>query len=223
MCGRMALTLPPDAMAQLFAAVPDNDLPVVPNYNVCPTTPVPVVTSDGAGKRRLTAKRWGLLPPWYKKPNDGPLLINARAETIMEKPAFRKAAAERRGLVVASGYYEWIKDAEGGRDPFYITRKDGGPLAFAGIWQDWTDPEGQRVSTCAVITTAANPAMQAVHHRMPVIIEEADVPLWLGEKGKGAAPLMRAAREDLLVWHRVARTVNSNRASGPELIEPLAP
>lgn len=223
MCGRMALTLPPDAMAQLFSAAPANDLPEVPNYNVCPTTPVLMVTSDAGGQRRLVAKRWGLLPPWYKKPNDGPLLINARAETILEKPAFRKAVTERRGLVLASGYYEWIKDAEGGRDPYYITRRDGAPLAFAGIWQDWTDSEGQVISTCAVITCAANPAMRAVHHRMPVIIEMEDCALWLGEQGKGAAPLMQAAREDLLVWHRVDRAVNSNRASGPELIEPLVP
>lgn len=221
MCGRMAVTLPPDAMARLFAAAPANDLPQGPNYNVCPTNRVHVVTSDGAGQRRLGAMRWGLIPHWYKKPNDGPLLINARAETIAEKPAFRSAARDRRGLIVASGFYEWTKDEAGNRNPWYITRSDGAPLAFAAVWQSWKDAEGQEMPTCAVVTCAANRAMQAIHHRMPVVLEEEDWPLWLGEAGKGAAPLMKPAPEETLRWHRVERTVNSNRAEGPELIEPL--
>lgn len=221
MCGRMAVTLPPDAMARLFAAAPANDLPQGPNYNVCPTNRVHIVTSDGAGQRRLGAMRWGLIPHWYKKPNDGPLLINARAETIAEKPAFRSAARDRRGLIVASGFYEWTKDEAGNRNPWYITRSDGAPLAFAAVWQSWKDAEGQEMPTCAVVTCAANRAMQAIHHRMPVVLEEEDWPLWLGEAGKGAAPLMKPAPEETLRWHRVERTVNSNRAEGPELIEPL--
>lgn len=221
MCGRMAVTLPPDAMARLFAAAPANDLPQEPNYNVCPTNRVHIVTSDGLGQRRLGAMRWGLIPHWYKKPNDGPLLINARAETIAEKPAFRSAARDRRGLIVASGFYEWTKDEAGNRNPWYITRSDGAPLAFAAVWQSWKDAEGQEMPTCAVVTCAANRAMQAIHHRMPVVLEEEDWPLWLGEAGKGAAPLMKPAPEETLRWHRVERTVNSNRAEGPELIEPL--
>ncbi|MGJ8556200.1 MAG: SOS response-associated peptidase, partial [Sulfitobacter geojensis] len=124
MCGRMAMTLPPDAMAQLFAAAPANDLPPVPNYNVCPTDPVPIVTSDAEGGRKLRPMRWGFIPRWYKVPSAGPLLINARAETLAEKPAFRTAARTRRGVVIASGFYDWTKDAEGGRDPCYITRVD---------------------------------------------------------------------------------------------------
>lgn len=223
MCGRMAVTLPPDAMAQLFAAAPANDLPQVPNYNVCPTTQVHIVTNaEGAG-RRLRGMRWGFIPRWYKKPNGGPLLINARAETIAEKPAFREAVRTRRGLIIATGFYEWTKDSEGGRDPWYITRSDAAPLAFAAIWQVWRKGEDDGLTTCAIVTTAANGPMQAIHHRMPVILEADDWPLWLGEAGKGAATLMRPAADDLLSWHRVDRAVNSNRASGPELIEPLAP
>ena len=153
--------------------------------------------------------------------NNATVLINARSETIAEKPAFRSAVRERRGLIVATGFYEWTKDADGGRDPWYITRSDGSPLAFAAVWQDWKDGQGDKLSTCAIVTIGANDAMQAIHHRMPVILEEADWPLWLGERGKGAATLMRPAAEDLLQWHRVDRAVNSNRASGPELIEPL--
>lgn len=221
MCGRMALTLPHDAMARLFAASPANDLPEVPNFNICPTTQVHIVTSDGAGHRRLGAMRWGLIPTWYKKPNDGPLLINARAETIADKPAFRDAVRTRRGLIVASGFYEWTKDSAGGRDPWYITRQDGSPLAFAAVWQDWTQPGGSRIATCAALTVAANTPMQTIHHRMPVILEPADWPLWLGETGKGAANLMQPTADDTLHWHRVDRAVNSNKASGPELIEPF--
>ncbi len=221
MCGRMAVTLPHDAMVQVFGAAPANDLPDVPNFNVCPTTDVPIVTSDPDGNRRLQAMRWGLIPVWYKKPNGGPLLINARAETIAEKPAFRSAVRERRGLIVATGFYEWTKDADGGRDPWYITRSDGSPLAFAAVWQDWKQDDDSRLYTCAIVTTAANETMSAIHHRMPVILEPDDWPLWLGEAGKGAAPLMKAAADDALQWHRVDRAVNSNRASGPDLIEPF--
>lgn len=224
MCGRMALTVPPAAMAQVFGAEPANTLPEGPNYNVCPTNEVAVITGGRDRPRRMEAMRWGLIPPWYKKPNDGPLLINARAETVLDKPAFRSAVHDRRVLVVANGFYEWTKDAEGGRDPWYITRRDGAPLAFAGLWQGWHDPQsGEDLRTVAALTVAANAPMQVIHHRMPVVIETADYGLWLGEQGKGAAPLMRAADDDVLHWHRVDRAVNSNRAAGPELIEPFEP
>lgn len=222
MCGRMAVTLPPDAMAQLFAASPANDLPDVPNYNVCPTNDVHIVTSDGEGNRRLGAMRWGFIPRWYKKPSGGPLLINARAETIAEKPAFRDAARLRRGIIVTTGFYEWTKDADGGRDPWYISTKDDAPLAFAAVWQSWTDAESSTLNTCAIVTTGANKPMQAIHHRMPVILATQDWPKWLGEEGRGAARLMTAAPDDLLQWHRVARAVNSNRATGADLVTPLA-
>lgn len=220
MCGRFSITLPPDAMAQLFDAVPANDLPDVPNFNVCPTNAVHVVTTDD-GQRRLGAMRWGFIPHWYKKPNDGPLLINARAETVAEKPAFRAACRERRAVIVASGFYEWTRDGEA-RLPWYISRTDGTPLAFAAIWQAWSakdDPD--EIRTAAIVTTAANTGMSAIHHRMPVILDPDDIPLWLGEQGKGAATLMRAAPEETLGWYRVGTAVNSNRAAGPALIEPL--
>ena len=207
-------------MARLFEAQPDNDLPDVPNYNVCPTNRIHVVTND-SGARRLTAMRWGFLPKWYKAPNGGPLLINARAETIAEKPAFREAARERRALIIASGFYEWTKTPDGGRDPWYIQRSDGAPLALAAVWQSWKNETGEEIKTCAIVTTGANTAMQRIHHRMPVVLEAADWALWLGEQGKGAARLMQAAAEDTLTWYRVDRAVNSNRAVGPDLIEPI--
>ncbi|MDU8927390.1 SOS response-associated peptidase [Alisedimentitalea sp. MJ-SS2] len=220
MCGRFAMTLPTDAMAQLFGAVPGNDLPDVPSYNVCPTTNIHVVSGE-EGQRRLGAMRWGFLPSWYKNLTDGPLLINARAETIAEKPAFRNAARERRCLIPVSGFYEWSKDEKGNRLPWYFSRRDGAPLVFAGIWQGWDKGEAL-VKSCAIVTCAANNSTGAVHHRMPVVLEPRDWGKWLGEEGHGAAVLMRPAAEDVLQFHRVGREVNSNRTSGAQLIEEIA-
>lgn len=171
------------------------------------------------GGRRLQAMRWGFVPHWYKELSGGPLLINARSETIAEKPAFKAACRERRCLITCTGFYEWTKDAQGKRLPWYIRRADDAPLVFAGIWQDW-DKGDTPVRSCAIVTCAANSEMSAIHHRMPVILEQSDWALWLGESGKGAARLMSPAAEDALVWHRVDPAVNSNRASGPDLIVP---
>ncbi|WP_372886394.1 SOS response-associated peptidase [Shimia sp.] len=219
MCGRFAITLPSDAMAQLFAAAPANDLPEVPNYNVCPTTRIHVVRHS-AGGRRLVAMRWGFLPHWYDSPGAGPLLINARAETLAEKPAFRDACRSRRCLIPVSGFFEWTKDAEGRRLPWYISA--GAPLALAGLWQGWQGGD-LRQDTCAIVTTKANRRMSEIHHRMPLVLAPGDWPLWLGEAGHGAARLMRPAPEDLLDMYRVGQAVNSSRATGPGLIEPDPP
>ena len=223
MCGRFVLTSPVDAMARLFAARPANDLPEIPNYNTCPTTQIHVVLSGGgADTRRLAAMRWGFLPSWYKTPTDGPLLINARADTIAEKPAFRAACRTRRCLIPVSGFYEWTKDTSGARLPWYIYPTASEVAAFAGIWQDWTDPAtGQAVATCAIVTTDVNRRLAHIHHRMPVSIAEEDWGLWLGEAGHGAAVLMRPGPDDRFACHRVDRAVNSNAAHGPELIEPF--
>jgi len=216
MCGRFAVTLPNDAMAQLFSARPANALPEVPNYNVCPTNQVHLVRNLGEG-RQLDALRWGFLPHWYKTETAGPLLINARAETLAEKPAFRAACRERRCLIPATGFYEWTKTQQGARLPWYIHRPDGAPIAFAGVWQDW-GAEDARQGTCAIVTTPANQHLSSIHHRMPLILEAEDWPLWLGEAGKGAARLMKPGPEGVLSYHRVDPAVNSNRASGPDLI-----
>ena len=214
MCGRFTITHPNEALAALFDAAPGNDLPPVPRYNICPTDPVAVVTSDGA--RRLRSMRWGFLPLWYKSPTDGPLIINARSETVATKPAFRDAVRSRRCIIPASGFYEWQTAGDGTKLPWYFTRKDGQPMALAGLWQRWGEGD-----TCAIISTGAGPGMAGLHHREPVILEAADWPLWLGEAGHGAAVLMRASAE-VMACHRVDRAVNSNRAQGPQLIAPLA-
>lgn len=220
MCGRFTLTDPAEAIARLFGAQPANDLPEGPRFNICPTQAVAVVTSDG-GMRRLVPMRWGFLPSWYKTPTDGPLIINARSDTVATKPAFREAVRARRCLVPASGFYEWSAGPAGERLPWYIRAADGAPLAFAGIWQAWERGD-ERLTTFALVTTDAGPGMDAIHHREPVTVAPPDWPLWLGEAGHGAAVLMRAAPEGRLVAHRVGTAVNSNRAQGAALIEPLA-
>ncbi len=215
MCGRFTITHPNEAIAGLFEAVPGNDLPPNPNYNVCPTNPVAVVTSDGG--RRLRTMRWGFIPAWYKAPNDGPLIINARADTVATKPAFRDAVRIRRCIVPASGFYEWSQGENGARLPWYITRADGQPMAMAAIWQRWQD-----LDTVAIVTTGAGEGMTGLHDREPVILEQADWPLWLGEAGHGAAVVMIATAPGVLGKpYRVDKAVNSNKASGPALIEPI--
>jgi putative SOS response-associated peptidase YedK len=220
MCGRFTLTHPTEALAHLFDAVPGNDLPPVPRFNVCPTQTVPVVTSDG-GSRRLRAMRWGFLPAWYKTPADGPLIINARSDTIATKPAFRDAVRARRCLIPASGFYEWETGEGGVKLPWYFTRADAAPMALAGIWQRW-ERDGMAFDTCAIVSTEAGPGMRGLHHREAVLLEPADWPLWLGEAGHGAAVLMRASAPDVMTAHRVGREVNSNRSEGPGLIVPVA-
>ncbi|MEP2783141.1 MAG: SOS response-associated peptidase [Pseudoruegeria sp.] len=219
MCGRSVLTTPIDAMVQLFDAAAANTMPDIPNFNVCPTNDVPVVLGTAEARRNLVAMRWGFIPNWYKAPNDGPLLINARAETIAEKPAFRSACRARRCLLPVDGFYEWTKGPNGERLPYYIRRKDDSPMVFAGIWQGWGE---DALRTCAMVTVAANAEMSEIHHRMPVILSPEDWPLWLGEAGKGAAVLMKPAPEGVLSFHRVDPAVNSNRAFGAQLIEPIA-
>nr|WP_319247447.1 SOS response-associated peptidase [uncultured Celeribacter sp.] len=219
MCGRFAISLPSDAMAQLFQAAPANDLPELPNYNVCPTTQIHVVYRAEEG-RRLVPMRWGFVPHWYKSATDGPLLINARAESIAEKPAFRTACRQRRCLIPADGFYEWHRPAEGVKQPWFVTPSEPGPMVFAGIWQSWEEAGMQRHS-CAIVTTEAQGRMADIHHRIPVMLTPSMWAKWLGEAGHGAARLMRAAPDADLSFRRVSTDVNSNRATGPELIEDI--
>ena len=220
MCGRIAITLPDDAMARLFQATPANDLPPVPRYNVCPTQPLAAVVSVG-GTRRYGPMRWGLVPRWYRHPGDGPLLFNARAETLADKPAFAEAARRRRCLIPVTGFYEWTVAGKD-RLPWFVARADGAPMVLAGVWQVWEGADGTRLTGCAVVTCAARGAMADLHDRVPVVVEPGDWPLWLGEAGHGAARLMQPLPEGALLARRVGTAVNSNRAEGAELIEPIA-
>ena len=214
MCGRFTITDPNEALAALFDAVLGNDLPESPRYNICPTNPVAIVTSDGA--RRLRSMRWGLIPPWFERPTGGPLIINARSDTVATKPAFREAVRERRCILPASGFYEWSAGPNGTRLPWYVSRADGQPMAFGALWSRWGD-----IDTCAMVTVGAGPNMAGIHDREPVILDPADWPLWLGEAGHGAARLMKPTASGVLRSYRVDPAVNSNRASGPGLIAAL--
>lgn len=216
------MTLPPDAVAQLFDAIfaqdPGN---MPPRYNVCPTQTINVVLSEG-GDRKIMPMRWGFIPHWYKKPNDGPLLINARAETVAEKPAFRKACRERRCIIPATGFYEWTKAPDGGKDPYYIYPAEGDAFSFAGIWRDWTQEDGSSISTVAIVTCEANEDISPIHHRMPVILAPDNFALWLGEEGKGAATLMQPAPNNSILSYRVSRAINGRHEDSEELLAPLA-
>ena len=196
MCGRYMITSTFEAMGRLFEADLAELGPDLPRLNVSPTEPVPVVVSHD-GDRTIVPMRWGLLPPFYRTANGGPLLINARAEGIAAKPAFREAIRERRCLVPADGFYEW-QGEKGARTPFVIRPRAGGLMAFAGLWQDWRGPEGW-ISTCAIVTCPANAVLAPIHERMPVVVAREDFALWLGEAGHGAARLMAPAPDDALL------------------------
>ena len=219
MCGRFAITIPSDAMSQLFAAQPVNNLPDVPNFNVCPTNFIHVITFNGL-ERKLESLRWGFVPNWYQAVNAGPLLINARSETVAQKPAFANASRERRCLIPCSGFYEWSEDLEGNKIPWFLKRNDGAPLVFGGVWQEWGD-ESVIVKTCAIVTTASNSKLSKIHHRLPLVLERSDWGFWLGEEGHGASRLMMPTANDILTAYKVSNNINSNTSSGPDLMSPV--
>ena len=219
MCGRFAITIPSDAMSQLFDAQPVNNLPDVPNFNVCPTNFIHVITFNGLG-RKLESLRWGFVPNWYREVNAGPLLINARSETVAQKPAFANASRERRCLIPCSGFYEWSEDLEGNKIPWFLKRNDGAPLVFGGVWQEWGD-ESAIVKTCAIVTTASNSKLSKIHHRLPLVLERSDWGFWLGEEGHGASRLMMPTANDILTAYKVSNNINSNTSSGPDLMSPV--
>jgi putative SOS response-associated peptidase YedK len=196
MCGRYMITSTFEAMADLFDAVPGDLGADAARPNVSPTEPVPVVVANADG-RAIVAMRWGLLPPWYRTPNDRPLLINARAETVATKPAFREAARARRCLLPADGFYEW-QGEKGRKLPWVVRAADGGMMALAGLWQAWRGGDAP-LDTCAIVTCPANAVLAPIHDRMPVVLARDDWPLWLGEAGPGAAALMAPAPDDALV------------------------
>ena len=219
MCGRFAIKIPSDAMSQLFAAQPVNNLPDVPNFNVCPTNFIHVITFNGLG-RKLESLRWGFVPNWYRAVNAGPLLINARSETVSQKPAFANASRERRCLIPCSGFYEWSEDLKGNKIPWFLKRNDGAPLVFGGVWQEWGD-ESAIVKTCAIVTTASNSKLSKIHHRLPLVLERSDWGFWLGEEGHGASCLMMPTANDILTAYKVSNNINSNMSSGPDLMSPV--
>ncbi|MBN1148719.1 MAG: SOS response-associated peptidase [Anaerolineales bacterium] len=185
MCGRFVLTADPSQLRAAFPglAIPD-DIP--PRYNIAPSQPVAVIPNDG--KNRLDFFVWGLIPSWAKDPKIGNQLINARAETVAEKPSFRAAFRRRRCLILADGFYEWKKEAgQKTKTPLLIRLKSGGPFAMAGLWESWHAPDGSNILSCTILTTQPNDLVKEIHNRMPVILPLESYPLWLdpGEAAPG--------------------------------------
>ena len=234
MCGRFVTSSPAAQVAAYFDAevTAERLLERGPNFNVAPTTEVAVVV-ERDGRRGLALRRWGLVPSWAKDPSVGSKMINARVETAATKPSFRSAFTKRRCIVPVDGFYEWKAPAEGTRkQPYFIVRRDREPLAFAGLWESWKDPQSAAgepsppLLTCSILTTEATGPMAQVHHRMPVLLGPDAWDAWLDESVTDkdqVQGMVLPAPDDLLEVWPVSTAVNSVRNTGPELVDPVGP
>jgi putative SOS response-associated peptidase YedK len=227
MCGRFILTAAERELLERLGYVVSDAGAFPPRYNIAPTQPIAIVREESRG-RRLALARWGLVPAWAKDPGRFPLLINARAEEIVEKPAFRNAVRYRRCLVPATGFYEWRrgpsgKAARGARQPWLLRPHDGRLIAFAGIWETWSDAEGSEIDSACIITTDANATVAPIHGRMPAIVAPEDFATWLAGDLHEAIALLRPAPDSLLTAFPVSDRVNRAESDDPGLIEPVAP
>ena len=222
MCGRFTLFGPDVVLSKNFG-VPVS-FGITPRFNIAPSQPVLAVrTSTGKEGREAVFLRWGLIPHWAKDPSIGNRLINARAETVAEKPAFRRAFRERRCLVPADGFYEWRK-VDRRKQPFYIRMRDGRPFAFAGLWDHW-ETGGSTIETCAILTTAANAVLSPIHDRMPVILSPSDYALWLDpgiSEQDRLVPLFRPYPEQDMEAFPVRAIVNNPKMEDPRCIIPVS-
>ncbi len=221
MCGRYSLTTAPEALRRFFNF--DNMPNLAPRYNIAPTQDVAVIRqdADNSSGRALSMMRWGLVPSWSGEIGRTAPMINARAETISEKPSFRTAFESRRCLVPADGFYEW-RTEDGKKQPFRIGVKGGAPMAFAGIWEQWESPKGDRTNSVAIVTTEANLKLRPIHGRMPVILDPGDYERWLGaENGSTVHALLRPYPIDNMAFYRVGLRVNSVRHDDADCIAPL--
>jgi putative SOS response-associated peptidase YedK len=221
MCGRYFLHSTADRLTRLFGDMP---MPLLePRYNIAPSQPVPIVRQDANGRREMVLVRWGLVPGWSKGPDPRFSMINARVETVAQKPAYRSAFRYRRCLVPADGFYEWR--AEGaGKQPYVLRAHDGKPLALAGIWEHWQDADGNELESCSIIVGAANTQVSRVHERMPVVVAPSAFDLWLDVRAQKPQPLetlMAAQQPPRYAIYPVSRAVNSPAHDDPTLIEPL--
>ncbi|MEZ5851182.1 MAG: SOS response-associated peptidase [Hyphomicrobiaceae bacterium] len=219
MCSRYSLTSPPEAVRSYFALAGVPDFP--PRYNIAPSQAVGIVRADARGEREFHLVRWGLVPSWVKDPTKLSMIINARAETVTEKPSFRGAIRHRRCLVPTNGFYEWT-GAPGAKTPHLIRRPGTALMGMAGLWEHWVGADGSEIETMAILTTAANRAVASVHDRMPVILAPEHFDLWLDCRSGSAVAvldLLAPAPEDLLEIVTVSRRVSNARNEGPELWE----
>ena len=215
MCGRFAFYSPSEATAELFGV--SGALPVEARYNIAPTQYVAAIRTGEGGARELAMLRWGLVPFWARDPAIGNRMINARAETVAEKPAFRAAYRHRRCLVLADGFYEWHREGSV-KTPYYISAADGRPFAFAALWENWNSKESdESIESTTLITTEANEFMTSLHHRMPVVLSPATASTWLAG-GEDALAYALEHIPELRAWP-VDRRVNNARNEGEDLIE----
>lgn len=222
MCGRYSQQHTPEQIAERFEVV-ESDYLFEPRYNIAPTQIVPVVTAQRV--RRLVGFRWGLVPFWATDPAIGNRMINAKAETLDEKPAFKYALSERRCLIPADGFYEWQKRPKGPSQPLYVCRRDRELFAFAGLWERWKSPQGERLLTCTIITVEPNELIKSVHHRMAAILTREAEDLWLDTSIQDPArvlALLSPYPSDELEMYSVSRAVNTPANEDPSLIEPLS-
>ncbi len=222
MCGRYTLTVSAEVLAQEFGIT--GPLPQLPSsYNIAPAREVAAVRAEEDGTRMLELLWWGLIPSWADDPGIGNKLINARSETVAEKPSFRRAFRERRCLILADGFYEWQK-TDDGKQPYYIRMKDGSPFAFAGLWESWRG-NGKQTRSCTILTTDANDLVGEIHHRMPVILPPEDYELWLAPDVREAEPLhtlLRPYPSEAMEAYPVSRFVNRPANDGERCIESMA-
>jgi putative SOS response-associated peptidase YedK len=219
MCGRYAITTAPEAIRALFRYPEQPNFP--PRYNVAPTQPVPIVRM-AEGKRQFALVRWGLIPAWVKDPRGFSLVINARGESVLDKPAFRNAMKRRRCLFPADGFYEWKRDGERKR-PYFVRLKAGGPMAFAGLWESWMGPNGEEQETAAIVTTTASRSIAHIHDRMPVILAPEAFDFWLDPNvdAQSAAAAIQPAKDALIECYQVSSAVNRTENDSAKLVEPL--
>lgn len=227
MCGRYSLSVPSELLAKTFALAPIPQFEL--RYNIAPSQQAPVIrASTKDGDRHLHLLQWGLIPSWADDPKIGNRMINARAETAPEKPAFRSAFRKRRCLIPADAFYEWQKLDESGKrkQPYLIKMKDGQPFAFAGLWERWRGTEGKEIESFTILTTDPNDVTRPLHNRMPAIVDERDYEKWLDPKLEDADALkevLRPAPPEQMTAHPVSSRVNSPANDDAECAKPVTP
>ncbi len=222
MCGRFAQTTNVQRvreMTELFG-----DFPLANSYNIAPTSNIAAILRLPDGSKQWTTLRWGLIPFWAKDKAIGNRMINAKAETLTQKPSFRNAVKKRRCLIPADGFYEWVT-RDGAKQPYYIKYRDDRPLLFAGLWEHWQHEE-EHIDSATIITTAANATLKPIHERMPALIQESDIELWLSPEpleGKILGRLLASPPADDLITYPVSTWVNNPRHDSPQCIQPQTP
>jgi putative SOS response-associated peptidase YedK len=219
MCGRYELSSHPAVIALAFGLPFPPD--IRPRYNIAPMQQVPIIRQTADGKRELAQVRWGLVPRWAKNPSIGVRMINARAETVATKGAFRNAFARHRCLIPVNGFYEWRRTPSANA-PMHIGMADGRPFGVAGLYERWLSPDGEVLDTCTILTTAACVSLRDVHERMPVIVPGVDHARWLDCANSDARDLLATWSGETLRAYQVSTRVNAVRNDDPGLLEPVA-